>query len=84
MPSDNKEQVSPVSNAQRWMKKHYDKPLCKPMWQQRGEALDDLEALITDQCRLARIDELSEIPLNPNFINEYIADRIKTLENKND
>ena len=40
-------------------------------------------ALIADQCRLARIDELSEIPPHPNFIMEYIADRIKTLENKN-
>jgi hypothetical protein len=59
---------------------------------------DDLVALIADQCRLARLSEVKAIAPDMRHHPEYkgyvetsisgkwqpLADRIKTLENKND
>ena len=45
-----------------------------------GDCVDDLTKLIQQETTKARIDELQEIPTNPNFIEEYIEHRIKELE----
>jgi len=39
-----------------------------------------IKALISDAEKQARINELREIPYHPNFIANYIEDRIKELE----
>jgi len=92
MPSDNKELQDWESEMiQICTDLYYD---CKTI-KELDKLTDKALALIADQCRLAmlrqrnydeklilkaRVEELSEIPHNPNFINEYIADRLKTLE----
>jgi hypothetical protein len=40
---------------------------------------DYIVALIADQCRLARLDELRWIPAHPKYM-DYISDRIRELE----
>lgn len=50
----------------------------------QAELLKDYEAdvaeRVADAEKQARLDELQAIPLNPNFIAEYLDDRIKDLE----
>jgi hypothetical protein len=101
MPSDNKELsdyqkaiTSPMAVFEIANRNYYNGTMTayqhKKLHKRRLEFAQAIEALIADQCRLARIDEVEKWHdywhdgKDSRNTDTYKADRLNTLENKND